>query len=705
MSIVELTIDGKLVKAEEGTSLLDAALDAGIYIPNLCHHPDLNPIGACKQCLVEVEGVEGVVTSCTETVKAGMVVHTNTDRVRGLRRLSMELLLADHPKDCSGCPRYGTCPMQSMIQYVGAGDRLRKFANNSIENLSHPLFVRDMNRCIRCGRCVRACREVRGVKAIDYYRNENQEIFVGAAVDKDLLDKCRYCCACVEVCPTGALRDKPETFRKEGATRAETLVPCRLACPAHTDVPRYLRYIREGRPNDALAVVREKVPFPAILGHICTHPCEKACRRDCVNEAISICGLKRFAWANDDGAWKDKRVFKPKTGKKVAIVGGGPAGMTAAYYLAKCGHEATVYEELPVAGGMPRFGIPEYRLPRDVIASEVKLIEEAGVKFVTGTKITDANKLLAEGYDAVVLAIGAHGGSKLPVEGNDLEGVMVNIDFLRAARMDKPMSVGKSVVVLGGGNVAMDCARTARRLGAEQVHIACLEARQAMTASDDEIQQALEEGIELHPASSFIKIEGTGHVEGMRLAVVESFTFDENRRAIIKLKENSEFVIPADNIIFAVGQRPVDSEGFGLEMVKRSYFATKDGRSATSQAGIFAAGDCVTGTDSVIRAIAGGRTAAEDVDRYLGGDGVIDEVLVEADEANPYLGETLGFADLKRVHGAELAPEKRIDNFDEVDACYTEEEARAESARCLQCNLRTQIRPTRLWGEFFGGDQ
>ena len=633
-----------------------------------------------------------------------MVVHTDTERVLKLRRLSMELMLADHPSDCSSCMRYGNCPMQSLIQYVGAGDRLRKFSNNTPENFSHPLFIRDMHRCIKCGRCVRVCREVRGVKAIDYYRKENQEILIGSADDKELMDKCRYCCACVEVCPTGALRDKPETFKKEGTTRTDTMVPCRLACPAHTDVVRYLRFIREGRPAEAVAVIREKAPFPAILGHVCTHPCEDACRRGCVNEAVSIRDLKRYASEHDEGIWKARSVHKSATGKKVAVVGGGPAGMTAAYYLAKQGHKVTLYEELPEAGGMPRYGIPEYRLPREVIADEVKIIQdEGGVEFVTGRKITDAKALLADGFDAVCLAIGAHGGVKLPLEGKDLPGVMVNIDFLRAARMDQPMPVGRRVVVLGGGNVAFDCARTARRLGAEEVHIACLEAREAMTASEDEIRQGVEEGILLHPASSFVRILGTDHVEGMVLEEVESFSFDENRRAIIKVRENSAQTIEADNIIFAVGQRPVDSVGFGLEMVKGSYFAVNEGGAACSEPGIFACGDCVTGTDSVIRAIAGGRTAAEEIDRYLGGDGDISEVLAPVEEGDPYLGESSGFGELPRCHVGELDVASRVCGFAPVESALDDKSALYESGRCLQCDLRTQLKPMRLWGEFFAG--
>ena len=697
--MIGLKIDGKLVEAEEGVSILEASLEAGIYIPNLCHHPDLQPMGACRLCLVEIEGQEGVHASCEVQAKEGMVVFTETERVKKLRRLSMELMLADHPADCSTCLLYGNCPMQSLIQYIGPSERLRRLPNNAPEDLNHPLFIRDQNRCIKCGSCVRACRELRGINAIDYFRDDKLDFQVGFIDKADIIEKCRSCCACVEVCPTGALRDRPETFLQEEATRKEKLVPCRLACPAHTDVVRYVRYIREGRHADALAVIREKAPFPATLGYVCPHPCEDACRRLFVNEPIAIRKLKRFAAEHDDGAWKERSLFKTDSGKKVAVIGAGPAGLTAAYYLKKQGHAVTVYEELPQAGGMPRFGIPEYRLPREIIDEEVRLIEEIGVEIITGRKISDADALLRNGFDAVLLAIGAHDGVRLPLEGSNLDGVLINIDFLRAARLDNPMTVGKRVVVLGGGNVAFDCARLARRLGADEVHIVCLEAQACMTASDEEIKEALDEGVILHPASNFVGIEGSTAVEGITLEDVESFVFEEGR-AVVHAKPGSRRTIAADNIIFSVGQHPRDSADFGLEMVKGRYFAVKDEGAACSKAGLFAAGDAVTGTDSVISAIAGGRIAAQEIDRYLGGDGDIDESLVPAEEPCAFIGEFEGFGRLARQESLLEDPLKRVCGMEVVEATFSEDSACAEADRCLQCDLRAQLKPIQLWGEF-----
>jgi NADPH-dependent glutamate synthase beta subunit-like oxidoreductase len=699
MTYVRLKIDGKEIQTKSDKTLLEAALEAGIYIPNLCYHPDLKPFGSCRLCLVEIQGRNGVYASCTELVEDGMVVCTDSKHLKELRRISLEMMLVEHPKDCSACMKYGNCLMQSLIQYIGPSERLRKFPPSSREDFSHPLFIRDDNRCIKCGNCVRACRELRGVDAMDYYRTDSGEIRIGIGDEEKIREVCRFCCACVEVCPTGALRDKPETIPNRDGTREEKMVPCRLTCPAHTDVVRYLRYIREGRYADAIAVIREKVPFPASLGYVCSRPCEKVCKRFFVNEAISIRNLKRFAAEQDKGYWKDKSIQKPNTGKRVCVVGAGPAGLTAAYYLRKQGHSVVVFEELPNPGGMLRYGIPEYRLPRKVLDSEIQVILDSGVIIITDRRITDINTLLSKEYDAALLAVGAHKGVRLPLQGNTLPGVLINIDFLRHARMDRPPTIGNRVVVLGGGNVAFDCARLARRLGSVDIHIACLENRESMTASEEEINQAMEEGITLHPASSFVRIEGTERVEGITLEDVLSFSFDETGKPLVKVVENSAYTIPSDNIIMAAGQRPEDTGAFGVDLVKGAYFAVNSDNSC-SKTGIFAAGDAVTGTDSVVRAIAGGRAAAENIDRYLGGDGNINEVLVSIDEPIAQIGNISGFGRQKR-HCANCEDvQKRITDMEMIEFTFTENTALDEAKRCLQCDLRTRIKPPYLWGEF-----
>ncbi len=695
-----ITIDGIRLEVPDNKNVLDAALENGIYIPHLCHHKDLNPLGSCRMCIVEVEGQEGVVTSCTLKAKDGMTIRTKTPEIERLRMLALELLLAGHPEDCSTCPKYGNCELQMLIQYIGPKTgRLKLRAKGFKAEEGNPLILHDMNRCVLCGRCVRACNELRGVKVLQYQKKE-LETYVGTLHNKLLKDAdCRFCGACAEVCPTGTIRDKVinSEVKKEDA-----VVPCRHACPAHTDIPRYIRHVKNGEYDEAAAVIREKVPFPRALGYICTHVCELECKRKEVSEAMSIRDIKRYAADHDTGScWKGKGKQLADTGKKVCVVGGGPAGLTAAYYLRKQGHGVTLKEALPTVGGMMSYGIPSYRLPREIIAEEAAVIEAAGVKIEVNTKVEKPVDLLKE-YDAVLMTIGGHKGVRLPMEGNDLEGVVLNADFLRNASMGKETGIGKRIIVLGGGNVAFDCARTAKRLGAEEIHLACLEARDVMTADDEEIEQAQEEGIFVHPAQTFERITGTDHVTGVDFMNVESFTFDENRRAIIHKEEGSEHHIEGDTVIFAVGQRPDITEEAGLELGRANSIAVKDMETnkATSVEGIFAAGDAIYGTKSVIMAIQSGREAASEVDRYLGGDGDISEVLAPVQEADPFIGQCPGFGYLEKKHTQVDGSEKRSDNFDLFDHGICDGDICAEAGRCLQCDLRLKISKPSLWGDF-----
>ena len=685
-----ITIDGIRLEVSDNKNVLDAALENGIYIPHLCHHKDLNPLGSCRMCIVEVEGQEGVVTSCTLKAKDGMTIRTKTPEIERLRMLALELLLAGHPEDCSTCPKYGNCELQMLIQYIGPKTgRLKLRTKGFKAEEGNPLILHDMNRCVLCGRCVRACNELRGVKVLQYQKKE-METYVGTLHNKLLKDAdCRFCGACAEVCPTGTIRDKVinSEVKKEDA-----VVPCRHACPAHTDIPRYIRHVKNGEYDEAAAVIREKVPFPRALGYICTHVCELECKRKEVSEAMSIRDIKRYAADHDTGScWKGKGKQLADTGKKVCVVGGGPAGLTAAYYLRKQGHEVTLKEALPTVGGMMSYGIPSYRLPREIIAEEAAVIEAAGVKIEVNTKVEKPVDLLKE-YDAVLMTIGGHKGVRLPMEGNDLEGVVLNADFLRNASMGKETGIGKRIIVLGGGNVAFDCARTAKRLGAEEIHLACLEARDVMTADDEEIEQA----------QTFERITGNGHVTGVDFMNVESFTFDENRRAIIQKEEGSEHHIEGDTVIFAVGQRPDITEEAGLELGRANSIAVKDMETnkATSVEGIFAAGDAIYGTKSVIMAIQSGREAASEVDRYLGGDGDISEVLAPVQEADPFIGQCPGFGYLEKKHTQVDGPEKRSDNFNLFDHGICDGDICAEAGRCLQCDLRLKISKPSLWGDF-----
>lgn len=695
-----ITVDGIRLEVPDNKNVLECALEAGIYIPHLCHHPNLKDTGACRMCIVEVDGCDGVTPSCTLKAKDGLNIRTNSEKIAKLRNLALELLMAGHPEDCSTCPKYGNCELQTLIQYIGANAGRMRTRTKGIKSVEdNPLFIHDMNRCVLCGRCVRACNQMRGVKVLDY-RKKDLETYVGTLHGKLLMDAdCRFCGACAEVCPTGTIRDKLQLMDTT-AKREEVLVPCRNACPAKTDVPRYIRYVKEGKYDEAAAVIREKVPFPKTLGYICSHVCELECKRKELNQAMSIRNIKRYAAEADTGAcWKGKGKQLPDSGKKVCVVGAGPAGMTAAYYLRKQGHAVTVKEAYPTVGGQMAYGIPSYRLPREIIEEEAAVIKEAGVVIQTNEKVENPGELLKE-YDAVLMATGTHTGVRLPMEGNDLPGVLINADFLAASNLGTDTGLGEKVIVLGGGNVAFDCARTAKRLGAKEIHLACLEAREVMTADEEEIEQAMEEGIQVHPAQTFERITGESHVTGVDFMNVKSFAFDENRRAIIEKEEGSEHHIDADTVIFAVGQRSALTEEAGLELGRANSIAVKEGSLAASMEGVFAAGDVVYGTKSVIQAIASGRDAASEIDKYLGGDGDISEVLAPVEEKEPYIGQVEGFGYLERAVPQVDGAETRSDNFRLFDHGICNAEICGEASRCLQCDLRLEIAAPRLWNDF-----
>lgn len=700
--MITITIDGKQIQTEQGTSVLEAALQNNIYIPHICHHPNLKDISACKLCYVQVEGQDKPVTSCMLKAEDGMNIVTTNEEIQHLRNVAMELILAAHPEDCSTCPKYGNCELQNLIQYMGvSAARMRTRVKGFACETENPLYDHDMNRCILCGRCVRACNDLREVKVLQYQK-KGMETYVGTLHEKLLKDaNCRFCGACAEVCPTGTIRDK---INYPAAERKEKLVPCRSTCPANTDVPRYIRFVKEGKYDEAAAVIREKVPFPLALGYVCSHVCEAECRRCAVNEPISIRNIKRYAAEKDTGKyWRNKGKQLPDTGKNICVVGAGPAGLTAAYYLRKQGHHVTVKEALPKAGGMLQYGIPSYRMPREVLDQEIQYILDRGIELETGVKVQNIAEL-KEQYDAVLVAIGNHQGTLLPMEGNDAEGILLNIDFLRNASMEKETGLGKRVIVLGGGNVAFDCARTAKRLGAEEIHVACLEARDKMTADEEEIEQAQEEGIQVHPAQSFEKIlKGNDNkVTGVAFSDILSFTFDENRKAIIEKAEGSYHEIQADTVIFAVGQRCALNPEAGMERGRANSIKADEKTLETDIHGVFACGDVTYGTKSVILAIADGRKVAESIDKYLGGDGDISEVLAPVEEHLTAIGQVDGFGYESRRKPQILSAKERKDNFKMVDAGICDADICQEASRCLQCDLRMDITRSKIWSDYDG---
>lgn len=676
MDSICIEVNGIRIECEKGESLLSVCLNNGIYIPHLCNHPDLEAVGGCALCLVDVEGETECRRACTLATYDGMKVTTESERISSLRRLSMEIILSEHPEDCSSCPVFGNCVLQSVIQYVGASNgRFRSLEKHSGVNSSNPLFVHDMYRCIKCGRCVRACRDLRGVGVMKFKRDAQGDVIVGFDGDSLQAADCRFCGACVEVCPTGALRDKENAVDLTATSMSERLLPCSAKCPAHVDIPRYIRHIKNGEDQLALNTIREKVAFPASLGFVCRHFCEEACRRQMVNEAVSVRELKKYVALNDDGSWKQKLVISKPNGKRIAIIGAGPAGLTAALDLLLRGFSVTVYEKEAEAGGMLRYGIPEYRLPAEIVRKETEEIKALGVEIIANRTIDKPQELLEYGYDAVILAVGAQKSVIPSIDGSDKNGVMGSIEFLHSLRDGKRQQVRGSVAVIGGGNVALDCATSAKRLGADKVTLVVRKPKEQLRCDKEELQEALDAGVEICELVNFVSIAGNECAQGV---------------VVQPVNDGEEFIVEASTVVFAIGQYCAD---VGVRLTERGFVAV-DSSLHTEERCVFAIGDAVTGTKSVIEAIAAGHRVADEVTKNLGLECVPTAMAGEKNR-NANIGKQEGFSTLKRI-----TPSKPCVQEKQGYCTFSCDEARSEASRCLQCDLRLEISRDRLWTEF-----
>jgi len=541
------------------------------------------------------------------------------------------------------------------------------------------------------------------------------------------LNRCTGCGDCLEVCPVQVPGNEHKAIYLRDGHQPQCavidkmgLAPCSHACPAGIHVQGYVALIAQGRFQEALDLVREAIPFPGICGRICTQPCEVNCRRNEIDESVAIRQLKRFI-----ADWELKKAKKAKRkeskisspavdAKRIAIVGAGPAGLTAAYYLALKNYNVTVFEKLPVAGGMMAVGIPSYRLPRDILNAEISAIEEMGVKIKTGVafgKDFTIETLKSNGYSAIFLSTGLHGSRKLGVVGENLSGVFDGVSFLRDVALDKKVSVAKKLIVVGGGNVAIDVALTARRLGSKAVTIVCLETQDEMPARDDEIKEALEVGVEIvncFGPNRFLGKNGkfTG-IEFKRCTCV----FDDQCNFDPQYDENELNTLEAEAVMIAIGQRgEMDfSEEEKMIRSRQGEILADSVTLQTSIPGVFAGGDAVYGPKTVIEAIASGKQAAESIDRYLKPSDPeevrINQWLGEIEANNSKSGQSPNvqtqhtgqmsiserpMTEAERVPKPRLfmpvlSGEERLSSFSEVELGYSEEQAIAEAQRCLAC--------------------
>ncbi|HHV63796.1 MAG TPA: NADH-quinone oxidoreductase subunit NuoF [Peptococcaceae bacterium] len=581
----------------------------------------------------------------------GLIVMNEDTCMVDTARYFMEFIQDESCGKCVPC-RIGTKRMLEILERITQG----KGKEGDIELLEELSAV--IRETAMCGLGQTAPNPV--LSTIKYFREEYEEHI-----------KDKYC--------------------RAGVCSEMFISPCQNACPAGINVPGYMGLISAGRFVDAYNLIRQENPFPAVCGRICTHPCESKCRRAQLDEPVAICDLKRFV---ADYAFKHEQPFKedivyPKNGKSVGIIGAGPSGLTCGYYLARLGYDVHVYESQPVAGGVLAFGIPEYRLPKDVLAHEIELIKQVGVNIHLNTEVGKDITLeeLRQKHQAIYIATGIQLPMRINIPGEDLSGVVHGLDFLRKVNLGQQVEIGETVAIIGGGNTAIDAARTVLRLGAKKVMILYRRSIEDMPADPREIHDSLEEGIEIIPLVAPVRILGKEKVEEIECVRMELGGFDSAGRRRPQTIEGSNFSIKVDMVIPAVSQTS-DLPFIKKEEVKMTdwgTFVVDKETLMTTLEGVFAGGDVVRGSDVAISAIADGKKAAVSIDRYLGGKGVLNK---GQDIDIPMPTDEDELVEHERFPMEILEPEKRKDNFCEVVQGYHKLNAIAESMRCLRCDRR-----------------
>ena len=753
MSMISFKINGNTISVESGTTILNAARNAGIYIPVLCSHPDVGPfqtieisetvyqgnniihsdtdadinkLRGCGICVVFDEAKDTMVPSCKVIAEDGMSIQTFSEPIKKRRQEALAKILATHPHSCLTCSQHegcipmtdscannvtnlerccgllNRCEIQKIADYIGIPGETQRYINQNLPVVDDdPLYKIDYNLCISCGRCVRVCQQVKGVYALGAVIKDGKLVIGTTGGPGFNAAECKFCGSCVEVCPTGALMDKRVYRLKD----VDEFVPCKANCPGDVDIPQYLRLVSENKLDEAAEVISSRLTLPSVLGKVCFHPCETRCKRNDVSEilnenkeAINIRMIKDYAMTYGH----TQMIEKPsqKTGKKVSVIGAGPAGLTTAYILAMKGHEVTIYEKEQNTGGMLRYGIPRYRLPLEILDKDMNRLASSGFKIEFGKTLGKdifLSDLKNNGSDAVFIATGLSKSRKLPAEGASNPNVIEGMDFLSELNknnLDLDYFRDKSVVIIGGGNVATDAARCAIRLKAKDVCMICLESSDQMPAYPEEIKEATEEGINIINSWGVHSINEVNDNE-IRINLIKCISvFNDAGSFSPKFDESVTETVNCNKVITCIGQMSdpiINSDEELNKLINYSLIKVNPDNMATDIRGVYAGGDFVSGPSSVISAVGAGRRAAKAIDLFLGGDGDIEFNKTLDKSFDMHIGREEGFNRLTRIYADLADAGVRVDDFNAVENTFSSEQAKCESGRCLQCDLRMKL--------------